>query len=96
MGLLADCFFDPDTALCLDREGATPDRSAPALSHCRPDRCPNACVTRRHLAPWRMSIAQGDEMLRTKRLSSLQRQIIADDNERKRRLIAPLLEGSPE
>jgi hypothetical protein len=32
VGLLADCFFDPDTALCLDREGATPDRSAPALS----------------------------------------------------------------
>ena len=96
VGLLADCFFDPDTALCLDREGATPDRSAPALSHCRPDRCPNACVTRRHLAPWRMSIAQGDEMLRTKRLSSLQRQIIADDNERKRQFIAPLLEGPPE
>jgi hypothetical protein len=32
VGLLADCFFDPDTALCLDREGATPDRSAPTLS----------------------------------------------------------------
>jgi hypothetical protein len=43
-----------------------------------------------------MSVAQGDEMLRTKRLSSLQRQIIADDNERKRQLIAPLLEGPPE
>ena len=24
-GLLADCFFDPDTALCLDRENATTD-----------------------------------------------------------------------
>jgi hypothetical protein len=96
VGLLADCFFDPDTALCLDREGATPDRSAPAPSHCRPDRCPNACITRRHLAPWQMSIADGEEMLRAKHLSSLQRQIIADDNERKQRLIAPLLEGSPE
>jgi hypothetical protein len=96
VGLLADCFFDPDTALCLDREGASPDRSAPALSHCRPDRCPNACITRRHLVPWQMSIAEGEEMLRTKRLSSLQRQIIADDNQRKRRLIAPLLEGVPE
>jgi hypothetical protein len=96
VGLLADCFFDPDTALCLDREGATPDRSAPVLCHCRPDRCPNACITRRHLAPWQMSIAEGEEMLHTKRLSSLQRQIIADDNERKRQLIAPLLEGSPE
>jgi hypothetical protein len=96
VGLLADCFFDPDTALCLDREGATSDRSVPALSHCRPDRCPNACVTRRHLAPWQMSIAKGEQMLRMKRLSPLQRQIIADDNERKRQLVAPLLEGSPE
>jgi hypothetical protein len=43
-----------------------------------------------------MSIADGEEMLRAKHLSSLQRQIIADDNERKQRLIAPLLEGSPE
>jgi hypothetical protein len=96
VGLLADCFFDPDTALCLDREGAPPDRSAPTLSHCRPDRCPNACITRRHLAPWQMSIADGEEMLRTKRLSSLQRQIITDDNERKRKLIAPLLKRPPE
>jgi len=96
VGLLADCFFDPDTALCLDREGATTDQSAPTLSHCRPDRCPNACITRRHLAPWQMSIADGEEMLRTKRLSSLQRQIITDDNERKRQLIAPLLERPPE
>jgi len=96
IGLLADCFFDPDTALCLNREGATPDRSAPALSHCRPDRCPNACVTRRHLAPWQMTIAEGEQMLDNKRLSRLQRQIIADDNERKRQLIAPLLQGSPE
>jgi len=96
VGLLADCFFDPDTALCLDREGATPDRSVPVLSHCWPDRCPNTCITRRHLAPWQMSIAEGEEMLRTKRLSPLQRQTIADDNERKRQLIAPLFEGSPE
>lgn len=96
VGLLADCFFDPDTALCLDREGANPDRSAPALSHSRPDRCPNACITRRHLAPWQMSISDGEEMLRAKRLSSLQRQIITDDNERKRQLIAPLLDRPSE
>jgi hypothetical protein len=94
VGLLADCFFDPDTALCLDRENATADRSAPALSHCRPDCCPNACVTRRHLAPWQISIAEGEELLATQRLSPLQRQVITSDNERKRRLIAPLLEGS--
>jgi integrase len=96
VGLLADCFFDPDTALCLDREKATSDRSAPALSHCRPDRCPNACVTRRHLTPWQASIAEGEQLLQDRRFSPLQRQVLTQDNERKRRLIAPLLEGSPE
>ncbi|MET4260860.1 hypothetical protein ABIC09_005825 [Bradyrhizobium sp. S3.12.5] len=96
VGLLADCFFDPDTALCLDHDNATTDRTVPALSHCRPDRCPNACVTRRHLAPWQASIMEGEQMLQDRRLSSLQRQVLTEDNERKRRLIAPLLEGSPE
>ncbi len=92
VGLLADCFFDPDSALCLDREEAPVERSAPALSHCRPDRCPNACITRRHLAPWQASIAEGERMLGEGRLSTLQRQALLQDNERKRRLIAPLFE----
>lgn len=82
VGLLSDCFFDPDTALCLDREEAGFDRSAPALSHCRPDRCPNACITKRHLAPWQASIAEGDRMLGDHRLSSLQREALSQDNER--------------
>ncbi|HWL19137.1 MAG TPA: hypothetical protein VNS33_05675 [Bradyrhizobium sp.] len=94
VGLLADCFFDPDTALCLDREEASIERSAPALSHCRPDRCPNACITRRHLAPWQASIAEGDRILADRELSPFQREALLQDNERKRRLIAPLLEGT--
>ena len=95
-GLLADCFFDPDTALCLDHEEASVERRAPALSHCRPDRCPNACITRRHLAPWQASIAEGERMLGEGRLSPIQRQALLQDNERKRRLIAPLIEGGPQ
>lgn len=94
VGLLADCFFDPDTALCLDREEAPVERSAPALPHCRPDRCPNACITRRHLAPWQASITEGERMLSEGRPSPLQRQALLQDNERKRRLITPLIEGS--
>ncbi|WP_342724118.1 hypothetical protein AAFG07_34310 [Bradyrhizobium sp. B097] len=94
--LLADCFFEPDTALCLDRENAAISRTVPALSHCRPDRYPNACVTRHHLAPWQASIAEGQHLLQDRRLSSLQRQVLTGDNECMRRLIAPLLEGSPE
>jgi hypothetical protein len=94
VGLLADCFFDPDTALCLDREEASIERSAPALSHCRPDRCPNACIKQRHLVPWQASIAEGDRILADHQLSRFQREALLQDNERKRRLIAPLLEGT--
>jgi hypothetical protein len=93
VGLLADCFFDPDTALCLDREEAPVERSAPALSHCRPDRCPNACITSRHLAPWQASIAESERLSGERWLSPLQRQALLQDNERKRRLTAPLMDG---
>ena len=42
VGPLNDCFFDPATAACLN--GNT-ERSAPATAQCRPDRCPNSCIT---------------------------------------------------
>lgn len=35
-------FFDPATALCLNGKS---DRGAPAMAQCRPDRCPNSCIT---------------------------------------------------
>jgi len=89
VGFLNDCFFEPATALCLDRSG-TNDRSAPVLAHCSPDKCPNSCITRKHLAPWSASIAEADTLLKDKRLSSLQRKALVADNKRKRMLIAPL------
>lgn len=89
VGLLNDCFFEPATALCRDR--AKPDDPAtPALSRCAPDRCPNACITARHLPAWEASIAEADALLRDKRLPRFQREALRLDNERKRRLIAPL------
>lgn len=92
MGFLNDCLFDAATALCLtDLAGA--ERAAPALSRCSPDRCPNARLTARHREPWLASIAEGEGLLAAGRLSPLQREAIVRDNERKRRLIAPLIEG---
>jgi len=92
VGFLNDCLFDAATALCLT---ASPDteRTAPALSRCSPDRCPNACLTARHREPWQASIAEGEALLAERRLSPLQRAAIAHDNDRKRRLIAPLTDG---
>lgn len=94
VGLLADCFFDPDTALCLDQDKDDLGRTMPALSQCHPDRCPNACINRRHLPPWQASIAEAGRLLEDHRLSPLQRNALTQDIERMRRLIAPLLEGT--
>ncbi|MCZ8546390.1 hypothetical protein OOJ09_19555 [Mesorhizobium qingshengii] len=92
-GMLADCFFDPETALCLDHGKDDLDHTAPALSQCRPDRCPNACITRSHLPLWQASIADAERLLADRRLSRLQRIALERDIERMRRLIPPLLEG---
>lgn len=91
VGYLNDCFFDPSTALCL-RETEKSAASAPVLSRCAPDRCPNACLVERHRPPWEASIAQAEDLLADKRLSPLQREALRKDNQRKRKLIAPLKE----
>ncbi|WP_371422405.1 hypothetical protein [Tardiphaga sp.] len=91
VGFLNDCLFDPTTALCLG--GTERQREEPILSRCIPDRCPNACLDERHRAPWEQSIAEGERLLRDGRLSANQREAIIRDNERKRRLIAPLSKG---
>lgn len=92
VGFLNDCLFDAATALCL-KDAPDDERTAPALSRCSPDRCPNACLTARHREPWQASIAEGEALLADRRLSPLQRTAILKDNERKRRLIAPLVDG---
>ena len=88
-GFLNDCFFEPASALCLRHVPET-ERRVPVLSHCSPDRCPNSCIASRHLPPWEASIAAADEMLRDPRLSAPQREALAVEQTRKRRLIAPL------
>jgi hypothetical protein len=89
VGFLNHCFFEPATALCLDRDRAA-DRSAPILTRCSPDRCPNSCITRRHLAPWKASIAEADALLVNPGLPPLQRAALIADNARKRRVVEPL------
>jgi hypothetical protein len=92
VGYLNDCFFEPSTALCLKASNET-FGPAPVLSRCAPDRCPNACISERHLPPWEASIAEAEELLKDKRLSSLQREALHHDNERKRKLIAHVRSG---
>ncbi|HMR30092.1 MAG TPA: hypothetical protein PKA13_12110 [Geminicoccaceae bacterium] len=89
VGFLNDCFFEAASALCLRRTPQT-DRKAPVLSHCSPERCPNSCLSRRHLPPWEASIEEGDILLRDPKLTANQRKALEIEQARKRALIAPL------
>jgi integrase len=81
VGVMNDCFFDPAAALCLS--GKT-DHSRPAMAQCCPDRCPNSCIAGHHRPLWAKAIGDGEELLRTGRLSLLQRQAIEVDLKRYR------------
>ena len=94
VGNLTDCFFDPATALCIAKDNKV--KNAPAFSLCAPDRCPNSCLSLRHLPVWEAQIAETEALLKTKRLSRIQRDALQADRDRMRKLIAPLREKGPE
>jgi hypothetical protein len=71
-GILANCFFDPSTALCL-RSAEAGERSGPMISLCQPTRCPNACITARHRPAWTRAAQDARAFLAEKRLGPLQR-----------------------
>ena len=71
VGVLADCFFDPATALCLKRV-TTPDPAQPLTTLCEPTRCPNACITARHRPAWEHAAHEVRTLLEERRLSDLQ------------------------
>lgn len=78
VGVLADCFFDPGTALCL-KQATNADNKTPLTALCQPTRCPNACITARHRPAWARSADEARAVLKEKRLSSLQRSALQQD-----------------
>jgi hypothetical protein len=78
VGVLADCFFDPGTALCL-KQAANADNKTPLTVLFQPTRCPNACITARHRSAWARSADEARAVLKEKRLSSLQRSALQQD-----------------
>ena len=52
------------------------------MAQCRPDRCSNSCITSRHRPLWAKAITDGEDLLRTKRLSPPQREAIELDIKR--------------
>lgn len=81
VGPLADCFFDPATALCL-KQITEPEPPAPRISMCEPDRCPNACISDRHRGPWERGVEEAKTLLREKRLPEPQRTTLEGEVER--------------
>jgi integrase len=84
VGVMNDCFFDPATALCLNGKTET---ATPAMAQCRPDRCPNSCIASHHRSLWAKAIADGEDLLKTKRLPPLQREAIEVDLMRYRKVL---------
>lgn len=79
VGVLADCFFDPGTAACLKQATGA---KGPLTALCQPTLCPNACITARHRPVWARSAQEAADLLKEKRLSTLQRRILQQDLER--------------
>lgn len=79
VGVLADCFFDPGTAVCLKQATAA---KGPLTALCQPTLCPNACITSMHRPAWARSAQEAADLLKEKRLSTLQRRILQQDLER--------------
>ena len=84
VGVMNDCFFDPATALCLNGKTET---AMPAMAQCCPDRCPNSCIASHHRPLWAKAIADGEELLKTRRLPPLQREAIEMDLKRYRNVL---------
>ena len=79
VGVLAVCFFDPGTALCLKQATNADNNKMPLTVLCQPTRCPNACITARHRPAWARSADEARAVLKEKRLSSLQRSALQQD-----------------
>lgn len=88
VGVLADCFFDPGTAVCL-KQAAKVDSKMPLTTLCQPTRCPNACITAGHRPAWKRMADNTLSLLKEKRLSKLQREVLKSELGR----IQAVLEG---
>ena len=87
VGPLADCFFEPEHAVCLKNASS---KSKPQISVCAPTKCANACITDRHAPAWKQAQARAETFLKNPRLPPLQRQVLQDDVRRYRRIVEEL------
>lgn len=89
VGVLADCFFDPATALCLKRV-TTLEPTQPLTTLCEPTRCPNACITARHRPAWERAAVDASTHLHERHISKIQRHALQSELERLSAVIAAI------
>lgn len=87
-GVLNDCFFDRDAALCLRRSGQ--GGNEPLAPFCQPDRCGNSVITAGHAPKWEAAIAEVRVHLSRKNLSQNQRQAMRGKLDEMEAAIQPL------
>lgn len=93
VGPLADCFFDPATALCLNRI-SEPGATGPMIAMCEPVRCPNACIVERHRPAWQRGADEARLLLREKRLPEPQRVTLQAEVARIERVLEQIAPGA--
>lgn len=69
-GMFNLCFFDPEAALCLKNKK---QKEHPLLNACRPDYCPNSCITNKHLPAWSNQIKDAEAMLKSPKATEIQK-----------------------
>ena len=93
VGPLADCFFDPATALCLNRN-SEPGATGPMIAMCEPVRCPNACIVERHRPAWQRGADEARLLLREKPLPEPQRVTLQAEVARFERVLEQIAPGA--
>ena len=75
-GVLNDCFFDREAALCLRSSGQ--GGNEPLAPFCQPDRCGNSVITVGHAPKWQAAMGEVRVHLTRKNLSQNQRTALRD------------------
>ena len=89
-GVLNDCFFDRDAALCLRTSGQ--GGNEPLAPFCQPDRCGNSVITAGHVPHWEAAIGEVRVHLGRKSLSHNQRVALRGKLDEMEAAIRPLRE----
>lgn len=87
-GVLNDCFFDRDAALCI--RGSGQGGSEPLAPFCQPDRCGNSVITAGHVPHWEAAIGEVRIHLGRKGLSQNQQLALRTKAEEMEAAIRPV------